>query len=277
MADTWADRLAGLKQLKKPARAESKRVLVNLVGPPGAGKSTLAAAFVRRNPEWTLLTIDKYMLSGLEHRDAWEAIRTHARCYPRVILESSGLSRYLRPLLVQSAHATVRVTSEEAKRRRDTRPKERVKAAEKWGTQDDLATACDERLPTMYPQAFHMLADGPWEDVLDTFTALMAKAEERARAGGDTAPEPIRWPQKNRKPPDPVKRRARKAVERAIRKGEMERLPCQVCGAAPAEAHHENYADPLRVIFLCPTHHAEAHRRQRQARAARSRSVRRSG
>jgi hypothetical protein len=60
---------------------------------------------------------------------------------------------------------------------------------------------------------------------------------------------------------NPEKVAAHKAVERALRKGILVRQPCEVCGAASrVHAHHENYAEPLAVRWLCALHHKDAHR-----------------
>lgn len=57
------------------------------------------------------------------------------------------------------------------------------------------------------------------------------------------------------------KRPARDRVTKAVRNGRLVRGPCSVCGAYPTHGHHHNgYADPLDVIWLCPVHHSEAHR-----------------
>lgn len=52
---------------------------------------------------------------------------------------------------------------------------------------------------------------------------------------------------------------ARAAVTRAVRLGALLRGPCVVCGKSPTEAHHEDYAQPLVVIWLCRWHHAQRH------------------
>lgn len=56
------------------------------------------------------------------------------------------------------------------------------------------------------------------------------------------------------------KYKARTAVGNALRAGKLKRLPCQVCGTAPSQAHHRDYSKPLEVLWLCRSHHAEAHR-----------------
>ena len=49
----------------------------------------------------------------------------------------------------------------------------------------------------------------------------------------------------------------------ALRRGLIQRLPCEVCGAEPTDAHHENYHEPMRVKFLCRKHHRALHMRER--------------
>jgi hypothetical protein len=44
-------------------------------------------------------------------------------------------------------------------------------------------------------------------------------------------------------------------VQVARRLGWLKRQPCEVCGDPSTDAHHENYAKPLAVRWLCRTHH----------------------
>ena len=55
---------------------------------------------------------------------------------------------------------------------------------------------------------------------------------------------------------------AHKAVEYALVSGAMKREPC-FCGAK-AQAHHDDYTKRRDVIWLCPTHHKERHRRLKE-------------
>lgn len=49
-------------------------------------------------------------------------------------------------------------------------------------------------------------------------------------------------------------------VTRAIRDGRLTREPCVVCGTCNRlHAHHEDYAKPLDVIWLCVRHHRLHH------------------
>lgn len=53
---------------------------------------------------------------------------------------------------------------------------------------------------------------------------------------------------------------ARIKVCRAIKKGELKRMPCAICGEAKVFGHHKDYSKPLDVQWLCMTHHVEEHR-----------------
>lgn len=61
---------------------------------------------------------------------------------------------------------------------------------------------------------------------------------------------------------NPEKYAAQTAVGNAIRDGKLKRQTCRECGKK-AHAHHEDYSKPLDVIWLCPVHHAEIHKRKR--------------
>ncbi len=58
------------------------------------------------------------------------------------------------------------------------------------------------------------------------------------------------------------KRRSRchSAVAHAIRSGELTRLPCVKCGEAKSLAHHEDYDEPLNVMWLCQPCHKQRHK-----------------
>lgn len=53
---------------------------------------------------------------------------------------------------------------------------------------------------------------------------------------------------------------ANRAVRRAVESGRLRKEPCRVCGATEKiHGHHEDYAKPLDVIWLCPLHHKARH------------------
>lgn len=55
------------------------------------------------------------------------------------------------------------------------------------------------------------------------------------------------------------RRKARSELNHYLRDKHIERKPCEVCGAK-AEAHHDNYDEPLQVRWLCFRHHREWHK-----------------
>jgi hypothetical protein len=57
----------------------------------------------------------------------------------------------------------------------------------------------------------------------------------------------------------PKKYKAHSAVSNALRKGILVRQPCERCGSLRVHGHHEDYSEPLRVMWLCPKHHKERH------------------
>lgn len=65
--------------------------------------------------------------------------------------------------------------------------------------------------------------------------------------------------QRKRRRKYPEKDRARAAVARAIERGNLIRMPCEICGEKKSEAHHDDYAKHLDVRWLCLKHHREAH------------------
>jgi hypothetical protein len=57
----------------------------------------------------------------------------------------------------------------------------------------------------------------------------------------------------------PEKQRAHQIVQNEIKQGRMKREQCSVCGTARAHAHHDDYSQPLAVVWLCHRHHMERH------------------
>ena len=52
---------------------------------------------------------------------------------------------------------------------------------------------------------------------------------------------------------------ARDVVRNEVRRGRLKRMPCEVCGAAYVQGHHDDYNRPRVVRWLCPIHHTEWH------------------
>lgn len=59
---------------------------------------------------------------------------------------------------------------------------------------------------------------------------------------------------------NPKKRAAHRVVTLAKRSGDIAPKPCEVCGAENTHGHHDRYSEPLKLHWLCPKHHVEAHK-----------------
>lgn len=59
---------------------------------------------------------------------------------------------------------------------------------------------------------------------------------------------------------NPIKRAAHLMVGNALRDGHISKKACEICGVvSKVHAHHDDYAYPLNVRWLCPQHHSEWH------------------
>lgn len=52
---------------------------------------------------------------------------------------------------------------------------------------------------------------------------------------------------------------ARSIANMAVRRGHLVKKPCEKCGKANAEKHHDDYSKPLDVRWLCMRCHREEH------------------
>lgn len=64
-----------------------------------------------------------------------------------------------------------------------------------------------------------------------------------------------RWREKN-----PIKRAVHMLTGSAIRSGKLIRQPCEVCKDNKTAGHHDDYAFPLVVRWLCAVCHSRWHR-----------------
>lgn len=79
----------------------------------------------------------------------------------------------------------------------------------------------------------------------------------------EEAPKPT--PQANWNNAHPKERWAQHALRSALKRGLLEKQPCEVCGDENAEAHHPSYDRPMDVQWLCRLHHKAEHKRMREA------------
>ena len=64
---------------------------------------------------------------------------------------------------------------------------------------------------------------------------------------------------------------AHKAVQTAVARGHLARGACEVCESREAHAHHDDYAKPLEVKWLCKQHHEGHHQETRSQARGRAR------
>lgn len=84
------------------------------------------------------------------------------------------------------------------------------------------------------------------------------KRDRQRIASGALSASSAGWQRRN-----PEKVKAHRILQSAVRRGEIQRQPCAVCGAKGEHAHHDDYGRPLDVVWLCLRHHHERHRLER--------------
>jgi predicted kinase len=85
----------------------TSRALVNLVGPLGSGKTTLARMFISRHEGWRHLGIDDYRSTCGSEDAAWRRLGSDVASTSLVVLETSGTSRRLASVLSVRSRETV--------------------------------------------------------------------------------------------------------------------------------------------------------------------------
>ena len=88
---------------------------------------------------------------------------------------------------------------------------------------------------------------------------MFSKPWSRRPPGAPPTPQ-ARW---NSRSAD--KLAAHRAVSAALRQGKLKRGQCEVCGSFRVDAHHDDYALPLSVRWLCRRHHLALHAESRRA------------
>lgn len=61
---------------------------------------------------------------------------------------------------------------------------------------------------------------------------------------------------------NPWRHKANRLVCAALKRGDLKKLPCEVCGSPRTQAHHDSYYPEhfLSIRWLCNLHHAAWHR-----------------
>ena len=80
------------------------------------------------------------------------------------------------------------------------------------------------------------------------------RAYDRSRGNRQSAAYLAEYRKANR-----GKYKAHNKVNNALRDGKIKREPCEACGNERSVAHHDDYAKPLDVRWLCQGHHKQWH------------------
>jgi len=89
-------------------------------------------------------------------------------------------------------------------------------------------------------------------DYYRAYDLKRAKEPERYEAAAAIS---TAWRQQDKK-----RMKCHNAVTRAIRSGKLIRQPCIRCGNEKSLAHHEDYEQPLLVMWLCQPCHKQRHK-----------------
>jgi len=54
--------------------------------------------------------------------------------------------------------------------------------------------------------------------------------------------------------------KVRDIFNNAVKRGDIIKEPCSICGDEKSEGHHNDYSKPLEVIWLCRKHHTDLHK-----------------
>lgn len=145
-------------------------MVINVVGPPGAGKSTVIRAFRQGSADiWHALEIDDYRRRY--GRGAWSRMLAGAsvalRSEPplRVLLESSGLATPLGRWLAKHPCPTIHITAPRETLLERLGARGQPPTWEHGSTWEMLVDEALERLPVLYPRALRLESDrlGPVE------------------------------------------------------------------------------------------------------------------
>jgi len=96
--------------------------------------------------------------------------------------------------------------------------------------------------------------------------ARMTAAQQRYKLRHPTRVEDSqgRWSEAN-----PRKRSASWRLRKAVYDGRIQKKPCEVCGTRRhVHGHHDDYAKPLAVRWLCAKHHRERHKKNGEGKNA---------
>ena len=88
-------------------------------------------------------------------------------------------------------------------------------------------------------------------------------AESKRKKGEAAPPFLSKWKIRKRKElEDPLiglRNKTRGKTKDLINRGVLKPRPCVVCGHGDVVPHHEDYGNPMKIIWLCDQHHVDYH------------------
>ena len=98
---------------------------------------------------------------------------------------------------------------------------------------------------------------------MSTICSLKCESEYSPSLGTEKPSFLSKWKvRKNKELTDPfvkIRKKVRSKTNKLVKEGKLKRRPCLVCGNKEVLAHHEDYNNPLKVIWLCEEHHKDYH------------------
>lgn len=86
------------------------------------------------------------------------------------------------------------------------------------------------------------------ETLTGSEVSSLAASETFENTPASSTPQ-ARWSERN-----PKARWAQSALRSALKRGVIFRCPCETCGADEVDGHHDDYAKPMQVRWLCRKH-----------------------
>lgn len=62
----------------------------------------------------------------------------------------------------------------------------------------------------------------------------------------------------------PDRRKAKRRLYKDLVRGKIQKTPCEICGSEKSESFHVDYADPLKINWLCRGHRMEREKSHRE-------------
>jgi len=121
------------------------------------------------------------------------------------------------------------------------------------GVQPSCKDCCKKRDKERYPKERDRQLETSRKRYRENRKAIL-KSHKEYRKSGSYKKSLKKWIDKN-----PEKQKAHRIYSNEVKKGNIIKGSCEVCGKKKVDAHHDDYSKPLDVRYLCRLHHMEHH------------------